>query len=49
LDRDTSLAEQMIDLIIANPQELRVRQKELASFFPENGKCEPRILSGQLV
>jgi hypothetical protein len=40
-DRDTSLAEQMFDPIIANPQKVSVCQKELASFFPENGKCEP--------
>jgi hypothetical protein len=38
--RDTSLAEQMFDLIIANPHKVSVCSKELASLFPESGKSE---------
>jgi hypothetical protein len=43
-DLDTSLAEQLFDLIIANPQQWRVCQKELASFCPRMANVNPEFV-----
>jgi hypothetical protein len=43
-DRDTTLAEQTLDLISANPQKSSVSQKQLTCFFPRMANVNPEFL-----